>query len=255
MSHTTYFAGTSLIHGLDPRARVVCTLLFSLLIAFSEHVPVLVIYLVLGMIAAIVAHLPARPVLKRLLRINAFMLLVVLLVPATTPGSPLFTALSIQFSREGLLWAVMLTLKANGIILLFTALVGTIELFTLGHTFHHLHVPAKLVHLFMFTLRYLDVLHHEYESLLRAMKTRAFRPRMNLHTYGSYGYLLAMMLVRSLERSERIMAAMKCRGFKGKFYAYRQVGFQGRDILFSAMAVAVVIGLGLVEMALRVGVW
>jgi cobalt/nickel transport system permease protein len=224
-----------------------------LLIAFSEQFSVLIIYLILGIIAAIIARLPARPVAKRLLRINTFMLLVVLFVPATTAGSPLFTTLSIQFSREGLLWAVMLTLKANGIILLFTALLGTIELFTLGHAFHHLRVPGKLVHLFMFTLRYLDVLHHEYESLLRAMKTRAFRPRMSLRTYGSYGNLLAMVLVRSLERSERIMAAMKCRGFKGQFHVYRRFVLQKHDLLFSVVAMLIVIGLGLAEIAYRVG--
>ena len=39
--------------------------------------------------------------------------------------------------------------------------------------------PDKLTHLFLFTVRYLGVLHHEYQRLLSAMRVRAFRPRMS----------------------------------------------------------------------------
>ena len=105
--------------------------------------------------------------------------------------------------------------------------------------------PDKLTHLLLFTLRYLDMLHHEYVDLLRAMKARAFRPRMNLHTYGSFAYMMAMLLVRSLERSERIMAAMKCRGFRGQFNTFRDFAFQGRDLLFSLASLLLFVALGL----------
>ena len=82
----------------------------------------------------------------------------------------------------------------------------------LGHALGHLHVPRKLAHLLLFTVRYLDVLDREYRRLRAAMKVRSFRPRMSLHTYRAYGYLVGMLLVRSFDRSERMLAAMKCRG-------------------------------------------
>jgi cobalt/nickel transport system permease protein len=248
MSCTTFFDGNTPIHQLDPRARIIVTFLFSVVMALSWRPTVLAIGLLVGIGLALVAQLPCRPLAKRLLRINLFMLVVLLLVPITRPGEPAFTVISIPFSKEGIEWALCLAAKANSIVLVFTALLGTIDPFTLGHAFHDLRVPDKLTHLLLFTLRYLDTLHHEYVDLLRAMKARAFRPRMNLHTYGSYAFMVAMLLVRSLERSERIMAAMKCRGFRGKFNALRSFTFGRRDLLFSVASVILILGLGLAEL-------
>jgi cobalt/nickel transport system permease protein len=70
------------------------------------------------------------------------------------------------------------------------------------------------------------------------MKVRAFRPRMDRHTYRTYGYLVGMLLVRSLERSERIVAAMKCRGFRGRFYLLEHFAFSRRDAWFAVAAAA-----------------
>jgi cobalt/nickel transport system permease protein len=39
-------------------------------------------------------------------------------------------------------------------------------------------------------------------------------------------------LVRSLDRAERIAAAMKCRGFRGHFYMLDHFAFAKRDLRF-----------------------
>lgn len=243
MSCTTFFDGNTIVHRLDPRPRIVVTLLFALVTALGNRYGVLLSALVIGMLAAFLAHLPVRPLVKRLMRINTFMVVLFLLVPTTSPGRPMFTLFSLPFSCEGVHLAARVTLKANAIVLVFTSLLGTVETSSLGHAFHHLRVPVKLTHLLMFALRYLDVLHHEYIVLLRAMKTRAFRPRMSLHTYRSYGYLMGMLLVRSLERSERIMAAMKCRGFRGEFIPFRHFVMSKRDLLFGLVALTLLVAL------------
>ena len=239
MSCTTYFSGNTVVHRLDPRPRIVVTLLFAALIALSGHCPVLCTGLGMGGLLAVLSRLPVRPLAKRLFRLNIFIVVLFLLVPTTSPGKTMFKILSVPFSYEGVHLAAGITLKANAIVLMFTSLLGTVELSALGHAFHHLHVPEKLIHLFMFTVRYLDVIHHEYTTLLRAMKARAFRPRMTTHTYRSYGYLMGMLLVRSLERSEKIMAAMKCRGFRGEFHVFRHFVFRTNDLVFCLLSTAV----------------
>ena len=85
----------------------------------------------------------------------------------------------------------------------------------------------------MFTVRYIDVLHQEYQRLRIAMKARGFRPQNSRHTYVSFGYLVGMMLVRALERSERVLAAMKCRGFSGRIYVIDHLTFGPRDAWFA----------------------
>lgn len=233
MSCTVFYSGDTLIHRLDPRPRIIATIVFTLLIAITAHSGVLLLGLVSGTILVTVARIAPAAILKRILRLNIFMAVLFILVPATFPGEPVFSIFSIPFSGEGLLWSLEVTVKANSIVLVFAALVGTIDPFVLAHAFHHMRVPGKLIQLLLFTIRYLDVFHHEYLSLLRAMKARAFRPSMRIHTYRSYAWLTGMLLVRSLERSERIMGAMKCRGFRGEFHVARHFTYGRTDLLFS----------------------
>ena len=120
-----------------------------------------------------------------------------------------------------------------------TFFMATMDAVKLGHALSRLHVPDKLTHLFLFTVRYIDVLEHEYRRLLTAMKMRCFHPRMNLHTYRSLAYLVAMLMVKSFDRSHRILAAMKCRGFQGKFYVLEDFALSRADLMFSASALLV----------------
>ena len=108
--------------------------------------------------------------------------------------------------------------------------------------------PEKVVHLLLLTVRYVGVLQRESQRLRIAMKARGFRPRMNGHTYRSYGQLVGMLLVRSLDRAERIVAAMKCRGFRGHFYLLDHFAYStARDLPFAAIALATLLAVAGME--------
>jgi len=241
MSCETFCQGDSVIHRLDPRVRVVAALAFSVLVAVGSRFPVILAALALVIAAAVIARLPLAPTLKRLATLNVFMALVVVVLPFSMPGRNLFSIGQFAFTMEGLLRAAAIALKANTILLALTVLVSTIELPRLGHALSHLHVPQKLTLLFLFTVRYIDVLHHEYRRLADAMKVRCFRAHLNLHTLRSLGYLVGMLLVNSLDRSERVAGAMKCRGFRGKFWILHHFSMARRDVVFAAGTLAVLL--------------
>ncbi|MEI8395596.1 MAG: energy-coupling factor transporter transmembrane component T, partial [Rhodospirillaceae bacterium] len=114
------------------------------------------------------------------------------------------------------LWrAAEIALKANAVVLVMLALPGSLEPTELGRALYGLRCPAKLVHLLLFTVRYLDLAGLEYQRLRTAMKARGFQMKCSLHCWRSVGYLFGMLLIRSLERSERVVDAMRCRGFRG----------------------------------------
>jgi cobalt/nickel transport system permease protein len=138
-------------------------------------------------------------------------------------------------------------MKTNAVVLAVTALLGTMEAPVLGHALHHLRVPGKLVHLLLFSIRYLEVLQQEHRRLHAAMIVRGFRPRMDRHTYRCYGYLAGMLLVRSVGRAERILTAMRCRGFIGRFYLLDHFAFSRRDLPFIAGTLLTVIVVGIFE--------
>jgi len=231
----TFSQGDSFVHRLDPRVRVLAAAAFSVLVAVSQRFEVLVAGLVLAAALSVATRLPARPLAKRLVTLNAFTLLLWLVLPLTTYEPALFHIGPLAFMEAGVRLAAAITLKANAIALALTAFLGTLEVTTLGHALVHLRVPDKLAHLFLFTVRYIDVLHHEYRRLVQAMKVRCFRPRMSRHTYRTYGYLVGMLLVKSLDRSDRIFAAMKCRGFRGRFYVLDHFAFARRDAMFGLL--------------------
>ena len=201
---------------VDPRARVVAAAVFSLVVAAVHGWAALVVALAAAVLGIAWSGLSPAAVLRRMLPLEALLLLLILILPAGGEHGAHFGPM--VFSHAGLVLGLRIALKGNALVLGLLALLGTMDAVTLGHALGHLRVPHKLALLLLFTVRYLDVLQREYRRLRASMKVRGFRPRMNRHTYRAYGYLIGMLLVRSFDRSERIVAAMKCRGFRGHFY-------------------------------------
>ena len=202
---------------IDARLRLCGAALFALTCVGLTQFSALFAALAVSIVTAMAIRLPMRQTIKRMVALDGFMLLVLATLPFTTPGQPLFSLLGEQASLEGLRQAGSIVLKANAITLVILALPGAIDPVEVGHAMTRLRLPTKLTHLFLFTVRYIDVLNREYVRLRTAMRARGFKMGCNLHTWRSVGYLFGMLMVRSLERSERILAAMRCRGFTGRF--------------------------------------
>ena len=231
--HLEEFAqGYSLFHRLDPRVKLLAAFFWSCMIAASDHLPLLVWALGCSLALAAVARLPARKLCVRFAPVNAFIALFWLTLPIL-PGESVFSLGPLHVSREGLLLALRITLKCNAILLAVTALLGTSTVFALVRALRRLALPEKLVQMFFFTFRYFQLIHAEYLRLREAMRARCFTPGANLHSYKSYAQLMGMMLVRSLDRAERVREAMLCRGYAGKFVAFDHFSLKRQDLIFS----------------------
>lgn len=218
-----------LVGRLDPRARILAAVVFAAVVVALERWEVLVLALGMSLAAMVAARMPPGPTLKRMAVMDGFIVFMLVMLPFTMPGDPIATVFGFPASWQGLERAVIIGLKANAVMLCLLALVGSMDPTTLGHALSRLRLPENLVHLMLFTVRYIDVIHDEYRRLRIAMKMRGFRPRNNRHTYQSFGYLIGMLLVRALERSERILHAMKCRGFTGRLVLLDSLRYTSRD--------------------------
>lgn len=223
------------IHLIDPRIRIVATCIFAIAVVSLHDFQALGIALSFSLLIMITARMPLGRTLRRMAMMDSFIIFMLALLPFTTPGQTAFTLFGLPASWEGIFKACEIGLKANAIILALMALVGTMESVTLGHALSHLRVPVTLVHLMLFTVRYIEVLNEEYQRLRTAMKARGFRPANSMHTYRSVGYLVGMLLVRSLERSERILQAMKCRGFNGRLHLLDDMRYTRFDLVFGVI--------------------
>jgi cobalt/nickel transport system permease protein len=235
--------GNSVIHKLDPRAKIIAALLFSAVVALSHSLLVSALSFCFPVLLVILARISVIRLLRRMATVNAFMVMLWFVLPLTVPGREVYSIGPIAIYQEGLISALSVTLKSNAIILTVIALLGTSPVFALVHALSHLCVPDKLVHLFFFCFRYVHVIHHEFHALATAAKVRGFRPGTNWHTYRTYAHLLGMLLVRSFDRSARILAAMKCRGFKGRFYILHDYEMKKLDYLMAVTSLMFAVGL------------
>ena len=238
-----------LISLLDPRMRIVMAVVFAVVTVALSSLGALCAALTVSLSLLMVSRLPRRKTLKRMAMMDGFILFMLVLLPFSMPGDPMFTLWGFPASWLGFWKAVEIALTANAVILSLMVLVGTMEPVTLGHALHRLRCPEKLVYLLMFTIRYIEVLREEYLRLRAAMKVRGFQPATNWHTYRSFGYLVGMMLVRAIERSERILAAMKCRGFSGRMPLLQEFALTRSDIVFAAGFSGLCLGLIILEFA------
>jgi cobalt/nickel transport system permease protein len=233
-----FSSGNSWVHKLDPRVKIVITVVFSVVVALNNHLEVTVISMILPFILVICAKLDFGKVMLRLAIVNSFILFLWLFLPFTTPGETIYSIGPLTIQREGIYQALLITLKSNSIILMVIALLATSQIFSLVHAMSHLWVPDKLVHLFFFCFRYIHVIHEEYHRLINAMKMRGFKPKTNMHTYRAYSYLVGMLLIRSFNRSNRVLQAMKCRGFNGKFYILHHYEMKRYDYAVAGSSLA-----------------
>lgn len=222
--------GTSVMHRLDARGKILVASIFFVVVALADSFAVLLYSLTGAVILVGMANLALKEVGKRLLLVNIFIVFLWIILPFTYHGKALFTLGPLVASEDGVLLAAKITLKANTIFLGFASLIATSSIVTVGHALQRLAVPGKFVHLLLFTYRYIHVIEREYQRLFLAISLRGFRPSMTMHTYKTYAYLIGMLLVRSFSRAARVHEAMLCRGFKGRLYSLHQFKVTGKDI-------------------------
>ena len=239
--------GDSIIHRLDPRIRVGLTSVYAFVVALSYRFSVLIIALVISALLVVISQVSLIQILKRMLLVNALILLLWLLLPFTFKGDVLAHMGSLAIYRPGVVLAAQITLKSNAILLAFIALVATMPFATVGHALYRLRVPEKIVYLLLMTYRYIFVIEQEYQRLVRATKIRGFRPGTNANTYRTYAYIVGMLFVRAAARAERVHQAMLCRGFKDKFYSLHEFQIGSASWIFTLLMTASIVGLVFME--------
>lgn len=247
MIEEPFSEGNSIIHGLDPRVKIIVVALFSVVVATSSRFLALLPALAISLSLVTMAKLPIKKVFYRLLLVNGLILFLWFVLPFTYNGQELFTIGPFIATKEGILLAGQITVKSNSILLSMIALLSTTQIFSLGHAMGQLHFPNKITHLFLFTFRYIHVIYKEYHKLTNAMRVRGFVPRTNMHTYKSYAYLVGMLLVKSYDRAERIYKAMLCRGFNKKYHSLTQFSLKIKDIFCLVLMSAVISGLAVLQ--------
>jgi cobalt/nickel transport system permease protein len=202
---------------IDLRIRLAALAGVVIAAAGIGHLSLLAGLAAVTLIVTLAAGVKPAEIAHRLAHVEGFLVVLVVILPLTAGGPDLVYLGPLQLSQAGLALALRIVLKVNiAALALLTALAGTSPV-ALGHALASLRVPTRLIHLLLFSARYVDLIRAETARLRDALRLRGFRPTTSRHTLATLASLAGMILVRALERAERVDEAMRLRGFSGRF--------------------------------------
>ncbi|MBX9653365.1 energy-coupling factor transporter transmembrane protein EcfT [bacterium] len=233
---------------IDPRIPLLSAVTFAVVVAISTQWGTLAMALAVGVIAVISSSTKLPRLGRRLIGLNVMMVFFWLLLPLEWKGPAI---LDWHWSTKGAILPARITLRANAILLVSTALLDPLGMLGMLDAFRRLHLPEPFPSLLGMSVRYLSLLRLEFQRLRVAMLSRGFRLRPTLQGYSAAAMALGMLLVRSLDRSDRICRAMAARTF-GPLHLPPSPRFSRRDWLMAGGVSVVLVSLCLVELSLAV---
>lgn len=237
------------IDHLHPKTRLIATLAILVFATVVHNPAVLVLSMAAAGFLIWLAKSPWSELRHRLLHVEGFMVVLLILLPFTVPGTPLFTIGPIAATAEGLGRAIRVAVKVNICALTIFALLGSLDPVRIGQAAEALGVSPKFAKLFLVTVRYVSVFRAETNRLTDAMRVRGFRPGSNLHTWRTFGNLAGTMVVRSIERAKRVDEAMRCRGYSGAMPTVPAGALKPYDAAFASVLLCAMFGLLVMEYA------
>jgi cobalt/nickel transport system permease protein len=220
----------SAIHRLDPRVKVLTTLVYILcVVSFGRYeLAAMLPFLFYPVTLLALADLPVGYIVRKVLVVLPFAVMVGLFNPLFDRQVVLHLgALDIWGGWLSCVSIVMRSLLTAAAAIVLVAVTGFP---TICAALEQLGMPRVFVVQLLFLYRYIFVLADEGGRVARARQLRACGKRgLGLRTFGS---LLGHLLLRTWERAERIHMAMLARGFTGEMPARRQRRFGLGDWLF-----------------------
>lgn len=225
---------SSPLHDIDPRAKLVVTLLYLLtVLSFPlRSTASLIVFAIYPIVVSAMSATPYETVLRKSLVVVPFAALIGIFNPIAD-RTPAFTVAGVTVSCGWLEFASILirgVLSVQGVLVM----IHSTSFHRLCRSMTRMGLPAVFATQLMFLYRYLFVLVDEAVGMDCARKSRSYgRKSYPLRMYATF---VGQLLVRTVARSRRIYNAMLARGFDGSIPCtggYER--WTARDTLFTAV--------------------
>lgn len=223
-------SGNTIIHRLDPRAKVLVTVIFIVTaVSFGKYdISSLLPFFLYPAVMISLGELPFRYLRKKLLLLLPFAFFVGIFNPIFDSTAMLqvgpVTISGGWLSFFSILIRFVLTVGAALILIATTGFGGVcMALEKLG-------LPQVFAVQLLFLHRYIFVLGAEGSRMVRARELRSFGSRgKGLKVFAN---LVGHLLLRTWERAQRIHMSMLCRGFCGEFHFMRPLRMGKAEVFF-----------------------
>ncbi|CAG9622189.1 energy-coupling factor transporter transmembrane component T family protein [Sutcliffiella rhizosphaerae] len=221
-----YVPGTSLIHRMDPRAKLLLVFIFVIIVFLANNVWGYLSLAIFTLSVVLLTRIPVTFILKGLkpiIWIIAFTM--VFHVFLTKEGTLLFELGFIQVYEEGIIQAIFISLRFLFLITITTLLTLTTTpiavtdgMETLFGPFKKIGVPVHELALMMsISLRFIPTLMQETDKIMKAQSARGadFTVGPLKERVKALVPLLVPLFISAFKRAEELATAMESRGYKG----------------------------------------
>jgi cobalt/nickel transport system permease protein len=222
--------GDSGLHRLDPRAKVLATLVFvvSVVSCGKYEVSALLPFFVYPAVLMGLANLPAWFIIRKVLIVLPFAFVVGMFNPFLD-REVMVTLGQIGISGGVISWFAIMV-KAMLTVSAALTLVAVTGFPAICRALEQTGMPQAFAVQLMFLYRYIFVLTEEGGRAARARELRSCGKKgLGITSYGS---LIGHLLLRTWQRAERIHMSMMARGFNGEFHTRRASRFGLRELVF-----------------------
>lgn len=220
-----YYATDSLLHRLDPRVKIVGTLLYIISLFLVHHYIGLVVAALIFGVMVRMSNVPFRFIVKGLKPIMMMLVFTALLHLFCTPGKAIFSLGVLHITIEGVQKCIFLTVR------LTLMMIGS-SLMTLTTTpnqltdgieqmlrpLRKLHVPVHEFALMMsIALRFIPILMEELDKIMKAQLARGadFESGNFLHRLKNMLPILLPLFASAMRRANELAYAMDARCYHG----------------------------------------
>ena len=228
--------GDSEVHRLDARAKLVTTLAFvATVVSFGKYEVSALAPLAAYPIFLIAAGaLPPGPLVRRVIVLSPLAVMLGMFNPFFDRSVALCVG-PVEISGG---WLSFSSIIGRFILTVLAALtlVAVTGFHNLCGALARLGVPRAMVMQLMFLYRYLFVLTDEAARMSRARALRTFNGAgFQVRIFGS---MVGHLLLRTLDRAQRIQLAMNCRGFDGTVRIANPARFGRNEVAFTVLWLA-----------------
>lgn len=242
-----------LLHRIDARIKILVAVAyaFAITVVHEGDWAAFAGFAAFAFAAVAVSRLPVGLVLRRSLLALPFVAAAFPLI-FTRPGETVFTMPLVGWtaSREGIIAVASIMTKSWLAMLVAIVLTSCTRPLDLIRGLERLRLPRMLASTIFFMYRYLFVIGDEGHRLMRARDARsAAGPDGRAHGGSIFwrgqvlGHMVGGLFLRSLERSERIYAAMQARGYDGTVRFAEERALVRRDWYVLVVALSAIGGL------------
>lgn len=249
-----YFPGNSFIHRLDPRTKILATLIYIVAIFFANTPLTYGLLAVFAAVVILVSRLPLGLVFSSLKPIWIIVILTMLIHMFTAPGENIVYAWKfLKVTAEGLDLGIKMAVRLI-LLLLFSSIltfttspiVLTDGIEKLLRPFKAIGVPAHEMAMMMtIALRFIPTLLEETDRIMKAQTARGadFGSGNILQRMKNMLPLLVPLFISAFRRADELATAMEARCYRGGEGRTRmhELSYNGRDYVAFALVIALAV--------------